>query len=339
MAVLRGYKSTASGWPHVYNMRSRHGRSRWYFWRGRRGDPQIRVAGDIIEGEAFLAAYARFKNGLEPYREGQISAAQTKSLVAATSNSFGVSTEKYPPGTLGWLLLEHEKTIYFQTLKNKKAIANQFRWIRAQPVTLDRSDDRILGMMPVKSLDVHAVQKIVNRKITIVEVEVEDKRNGGRKRIKRQKGVSQQTNLIKWLNAAMKTGIRLRVIDFNPIRDVERAAIAKGGYKMWTGEIWQKVLDRYPAGTKQHLVFHLAAYTSQRRGDVCTLGVREFIQPNESLPYGSFRIEQEKGSKDDGSPYEAHVPIFRELHDSMNEARRSGVLGDVFFITKDSTLR
>ena len=62
----KGPKATASGWPHVYNLPNRHGRTRWYFWFGRKGQRQYRVKDDIIYGSEFQVAYARFWAGQHP---------------------------------------------------------------------------------------------------------------------------------------------------------------------------------------------------------------------------------------------------------------------------------
>lgn len=114
---------------------------------------------------------------------------------------------------------------------------------------------------------------------------------------------------------------------------VEKAEITSGGFKMWTDEMWDRMTKRYPLGTKERLTFDLAGYTGQRRGDVYLLGWDQFLKPEDGLPNGSLRVEQEKGN--DGEPYVAHIPILDELHKSIEAARSAGILGSRFFIRQD----
>src|SRR3954447_4588237 len=126
----KGPKRTASGWPHVYNLRNRHGRDRFYFWKGRKGDPQVRVQDDVIVGQVFMAAYARFLADLHPYEDRSLRALQRAHQTAVSAGDDPV----YPRGTVGWLIGEHEASDKFKRQKNIKAISGQLKWARTQPL-------------------------------------------------------------------------------------------------------------------------------------------------------------------------------------------------------------
>src|SRR4051812_39940279 len=123
MRSKRGPKQTASGWPHVYNLRNRHGRDRFYFWKGRKGDPQVRVQDDVIGGPMFMAAYARFQADLHPYEYRPL--LPTRKVPARDGSTSAPLNEEpiYRGGTVGWLIREHERTDKFRRQKNIKAIS------------------------------------------------------------------------------------------------------------------------------------------------------------------------------------------------------------------------
>jgi integrase len=127
--------------------------------------------------------------------------------------------------------------------------------------------------------------------------------------------------------------IKKKLVKVNYAMFVEKEQVKSGGYRMWTDEMWERMEATYKLGSKPRLTFDLAGYTGQRRGDVYVLGWDQFIPPEEGLPYGSLRVEQEKGAS--GEPYVAHIPILDELHRSLEAAKTEGILGSKFFIRLD----
>lgn len=323
--LRKGPKGTATGWLYVYNLRSRHGRDRFYFWGGRKGQPQIRVKDDIIHGKEFQAAYARFLAGEHPYPEQE----QAPKRPTLTKHVPTATLHGYRHGSWGWACIEHMKSTAFQKQKNKRAIEGQLRWTWDQPVKSTDPEGRKFGEMPLDRFDTEAIQTLVDRKVKTTELEEIDKRSGRLKTVTRTAGASQANNLIKWIRAVLKTGIRKGVVQVNYAMFVERHPTSGPGFRMWTDEIWDRMAAHYPLGTKPRLVFDLAGYTAQRRGDVTFLGYDNFIPPEPGLPFGSLRVEQEKGN------CVAHVPVVDELHASLMAAKERGILGSRFFIRQD----
>jgi integrase len=320
----------------VYNLPNRHGRTRWYFWFGQKGQRQYRVKDDAIHGRAFQAAYARFLAGLHPYPDQEIvekaEAEMAMAAQPATSEPKMPLTE-FPHGSWGWLCLEHMKTDAFKKQTNRRAIEGQLRWTWREPVKSTNPEGRKYGEMPVERFDTEAIQTLVDRKVRTVESEEMNVRTGKLKKGSKTTGGPQKNNLIKWIRSVLKLAIKKKLVKVNYALFVEKEEIKGGGYKMWTDEMWDRMVARYPLGTKQRLTFDLAGYTAQRRGDVYLLGWDQFIPSEEGLPHGSLRVEQEKG--DDGEPYVAHIPILDELHVSLEAAKAAGILGSKFFIRQD----
>ena len=329
----KGPKATASGWPHVYNLPNRHGRTRWYFWFGRKGQRQYRVKDDVIYGSEFQVAYARFCAGQHPYPDQEEAEKAQLAVTALPTQKPVTPLTSFPHGTWGWLCLEYMKTDAFQTLKNRRAIEGQLRWTWSQPLKSTNPSGRTFGEMPVDRFDPEAIQTLVDRKVRIREGERVHKRTGRSQDVVATVGAAQKNNLIKWVRGVLKLAIKRKLVKVNYALSVEKEAIKGGGYRMWTDEMWDRMVEAYPLGTKQRLTFDLAGYTGQRRGDVYVLGWDQFIPPDEGLPYGSLRVEQEKG--DHGDPYVAHIPILDELHESLEAARAAGILGSKFFIRLD----
>jgi integrase len=332
--VKKGPKPTSSGWEYVYNLPSRHGRTRWYFWFGRKGQRQYRVKDDIVSGKDFQAAYARFLANLHPYPDQEImETAKSTARSQATDAQPETPLTKFPQGSWGWLCLEHIKSDAFRKQANRRAIEGQLRWTWSEPIKSTNPEGRKYGEMPVERFDTEAIQTLVDRKVKTVEIEEMNARTGKQKKVARTSGGSQKNNLIKWIRSVLKLAIKKKLVKVNYALFVEKEEVKGSGYKMWTDEMWDRMVAHYPLGTKQRLTFDLAGYTAQRRGDVYRLGWDQFIPVEEGLPYGSLRVEQEKG--DDGEPYVAHIPILDELHESLDAARVAGILGSKFFIRQD----
>ncbi|WP_243369189.1 tyrosine-type recombinase/integrase [Microvirga solisilvae] len=330
----KGPKNTQSGWEYVYNLPNRHGRTRWYFWFGKKGDRQYRVKGDIIHGQEFQAAYARFLAGQHPYPgdEANEKAKPHATGVAQKGLTQERSLTRFAEGSWGKLCIDYMATDKFKTLKNRRAIEGQLRWTWSQPVKASDPDGRRYGDMPVERFDTEAIQTLVDRKIKVIESEMVD-RSGEQKLIPKTIGGSQKNNLIKWIKAVLKLGIKRKLVKINYAHFVEKEQIRSGGYKMWTDEMWNRMTARYPLGTKERLTFDLAGYTAQRRGDVYLLGWDQLKSPEKGLPHGSFEVTQEKGRS--WNPSVAHIPVVGELHESIEAARAAGILGSRFLIKQD----
>ena len=97
-SVKKGPKSTRSGWAHVYDLPNRHGRTRWYFWFGGKGQRQYRVENDIIYGREFQAAYARFLAGQHPYQDQEL-VEQAKARTSSKDIKPETPLNQFPVGT------------------------------------------------------------------------------------------------------------------------------------------------------------------------------------------------------------------------------------------------
>jgi integrase len=315
---------------YVYDQPNRHGRTRYYFWFGRKGQRKYRVKDDIIEGGAFYQAYGRFLEGLHPYPDQEIAdkAKEASKLERAIGKSI------YTPGTWGSLCVDYFQSKQLKDQKNRRAIENCLRKTLEEPCDLSRPNGRKFGEMPLERLQTHEIQTLVNRWLREIEVEENDSRTG--KCLKRTKtiGKSQANNLTKWISGVLKFGILTRAVKVNYARDVVKHSTADGGYKMWTDEIWNQMAAMYPLGTKPRLVFDLAVYTAQRKGDLALLGVHNMRLEEEKCPNGFLEIEQEKRHRNQ-EPVIAYVPILDELHESLAAARAAGILGSQFFIRQD----
>ena len=319
--------------PYVYNQPNRHGRIRYYFWLGRKGCAKYRVRNDDITCAAFFAAYSRFLDGLHPYPDQEASE-KAKTIVPSGSNGHpSTRVTQFPHGSWGWLCLEYMQTDAFKKQKNRRAIEGQLRWTWEQPLKSTNPDGRKYGEMPVERFDTEAIQTVVDRKVRTENTSEANKRTGRQETVSKTRGGPQKNNLIKWIRGVLKLAIKKKLVKVNYATFVEKEEVKGGGYKMWSDEMWDRMITRYPRGTKERLTFDLAGYTGQRRGDVYLLGWDQFIPPEDGLPHGSLRVEQEKG--DNGEPFVAHIPILDELHESLEAAKAAGILGSKFFIRQN----
>jgi integrase len=318
--------------PYVYKQPNRHGRIRYYFWLGKRGCPKYRVKNDDITCAAFFAAYSRFREGLHPYPDQALrNPVSTVETLIAQPNPTPLT--KFPYGSWGWLCLEYMQSDAFKKQKNKRAIEGQLRWTWDQPLKTTNPDGRKYGEMPVERFDTEAIQTLVDRKVRTEESTETTKRTGELKKVSKTIGGPQKNNLVKWIRGVLKLAIKRKLVKVNYATFVEKEEVKGGGYRMWSDEMWDRMITRYPHGTKERLTFDLAGYTGQRRGDVYLLGWDQFIPPEHGLPHGSLRVEQEKN--DNGEPFVAHIPILDELHESLEAAKAAGILGSKFFIRQN----
>jgi len=332
----KGPKPTASGWPYVYNQpKKAGGPDRFVFWTGRKGDPKYVVRGNDISSPAFLAAYARFQNGQPPYEDRPVSTARRN------PNPDTSRTDKdYAYGTLGWLLLRRMKMTDFERQKNRRAIEGQFLWIMKEPVKKEVPNGPKVGHLPLKHIDSVALTNLLARKVSTTTEKKPDRTGLKVREVLIVKGDKQANNILKWLRPVGKMAVVEKFWTVNHVDLVEKWRGKRGGFKMWTDEVWEAVCKVYSLGTKPRLVFDLAGFSGQRRGDVYVLGWNTpactFLKPDEECPYGSLEIRQEKGADDDGEEAQiAYVPIIQELHDSLEAARVKGILGANFFIRQD----
>lgn len=318
---------TKSGVRFVYNFPSRHGRDRWYFWTGRKGDARHRVKDDLVRGATFQQAYGRFLQGLHPYDDGPRSILPKRILASQPASKTALER-----GTVGWLVKRHLETAAFKTQKNRAAIERQLVWAIEQPLVPGQTGTKTVGEMPLARFDAIAIENLVARKVRTESVNYTVQ--GKLVREERMRGKAQANNLVKWLSAVLRTGIKIGALHSNAARDVDKQRVGTEGFRMWPDEVWDRVLAAYPLGTKQHLVFHLACYTGQRRGDVTFLGLHQMKPPSREFPDGSLEISQEKRSPGK-EPSVAYVPILPELAASIEAARAAGILGSQCFIRQD----
>jgi integrase len=347
---------------YVVSKPNRHGRERFYFLHGKRS---CRVKDDIIDGAMFYAAYARWLGGDDnPFGESRRSPRSHVPEPIAPSGIPPADRRQWPEGTVGWLVLQHIATPKFQQAANKRSVENALRRVIAFPLRKDQPSGKAVGDLPIREFTTTVVQKIMERVATPQPSSIVDRKNKrfvidpntgkkvlakvidertGQPVVVMKQARSQANKVKKWLSGVFETGKRLRVCDINYAREAQRIEV-RGGFKMWTDEMWDRMTAKFPLGTKARLVFDLAGFTGQRRGDVTFLGIDtrtehtacKFMPPEPGLPYGSLRVEQEKGEDDEGQPYVAHVPIVDELQSSLEAARAAGVLGSNFFVVKDT---
>jgi integrase len=113
-------------------------------------------------------------------------------------------------------------------------------------------------------------------------------------------------SLLKFIRGVLEWGKKEHpeLVERNWARDVSYLDSNSTGIHTWTlGEIAQYE-DHYPIGTRARLVLALALYTTQRRGDVASLGKR--LERN-----GLLVVDQEKNRR--RKPIRAFVPIAPTL--------------------------
>jgi integrase len=320
-------KPQKTGFKYVYNQPNRHGRARFYFWFGKKGLRKYRVEGDILTGGAFHRAYGRFLDSLHPYPDQEIiekakAATKTQKLSAPTS---------YPKGSWGWLCREYFESRAFKKLANRKVIQQYLEKTWAEPCDQTKLEGRTFGQMPLERLRTFEIQNLVERWLHDVELEQIDRRTGRKVKVTKTVGKSAHNNLLKYMSGVFEFGKTIRAVERNWVREVPKQK-TKGGFAMWTDEVWSKMIAHYPLGTKERLTFDLAAYSGQRRGDVAFLGWRQ-LKGDPDCPHGLLEVIQEKG--DDEEPVIAYVPVVPELHESLTAAKEKGILGSEFFIRQD----
>ena len=88
----------------------------------------------------------------------------------------------------------------------------------------------------------------------------------------------------------------------NPAREVR--GVKLGSHRSWTDAELLQFEDRWPRGTRQRLVYELALYTGQRRGDIAAMTWNDFQK-------GVIHVVQEKTGEKVWIP--AHPSLLEEL--------------------------
>lgn len=96
-----------------------------------------------------------------------------------------------------------------------------------------------------------------------------------------------------------------------------------GGWKAWTDEAMQKYETRWPIGTTPRLVYSIALWLGNRRGDVATLRwdqrtTRTIIVNGEKTEINGFAVKQGKTGK------ELFLPISAMLAEALDATERRG---------------
>jgi integrase len=319
--------SKKSHLKYVYNQPNHHGRTRYYFWRGKPGFRKYRVKDDIITGGEFHQAYGRFLDGLHPYPDLETAekanqpAKKPAHLIAGS----------YPHGSWGWLCQEYVRDFAFRRLKNRRVIQQYLEKTWKEPCDRKRPEGKTYGEMPVARLRTLEIQTLAVRWLDEKEVQEVDRRTGQVAKVTKIVGKSAHNNLLKYMSGVFEFGKTIRAVERNWVREVPKQK-TKGGFAMWTDEVWDRMENFYPLGTKERLTFDLAAYSGQRKGDVVFLGWRQF-RADPDCPLGVLEVVQEKG--DDEDPVTAYVPIVPELHLSLKAAEAKGILGSEYFIRQN----
>lgn len=95
-------------------------------------------------------------------------------------------------------------------------------------------------------------------------------------------------NLLKRLRAVFLCAIENEEIEHSPCVGVKPPKNKSDGHRPWTDADLAKWCETYPSGSRERLAFMLLLHTTQRRGDVVTLG-RQHLKGD-----SAFRYTQEK---------------------------------------------
>ncbi len=104
--------------------------------------------------------------------------------------------------------------------------------------------------------------------------------------------------IVKALKVLMAFAVRRDYRDSNPAAEI--SLIRSGEYRSWTDEELAQFEQRWPRGTTERLIYELALYTGQRRGDLAKMTWAD-------IKNGGINVVQEKtGAK-------LWVPLHRSL--------------------------
>jgi len=218
--------------PHVRRETDRHGRVRYYY---RKGDgPRIALPDPSAPdfAERYAAAAAA-----EPKPKRRPAPAVLR-------------VEK---GTLGWLCQAYLNSVEFQMLNKDTQRHRRGLLEEAMREPIAPGSDRTFAEIPIDQLTYKALRVLRDRKA---------------------KFPNAANNRMKCLGYAFKWGMDAEpdIVTRNPIRDVPKLKVRKGGHHSWTIEEVEQFERRHPVGTKARLAMALLLYTGQRRSDVVRFG-------------------------------------------------------------------
>lgn len=224
----------------------RHGRRRYRFRRTGLPSRHFKAHPNTPEGRAELAAF----------KAGKIE-----------------KSERYPPGTVGWIAARYFASPAFTGRKNA-ATAHNARRILDEFVR-DYARDTLANFR------FDHIETILARAAKVRTV-------AGRKR----GGPSAASNLRGELAPLFDYGFKLLgVTKPNPVDQAAKIAVPKGGYHSWSEDEIARFRAHWPLGTKPRLALEIMLWTWQRRGDAASFGRRhirdgriEFIASKNDKP-------------------------------------------------------
>lgn len=196
---------------------------------------------------------------------------------------------RHSQGSLGDLINRYYRSQDFNSqgevsrAKNR-AIIEEFRQGR---------DDRPVALLTFEHIDTILAKK--SQKIPASE----GKRASG--------GPAAAQRLRKQLRRLFEHGVRLQMIQTNPVELTARVKYKTSGFHTWTEEEIARFQERHPLGTRARLALEIVLWTGQRRGDVHRFG-QQHVR-GEHINY-----KQEKGGKELWLPM---APQLRAAIDAM----------------------
>lgn len=227
---------------YLYCIPNRHGRERWYFWRGK-GHPRVRLEGEP-RSAAFMATYNALLKGEAP----------------AKAQEEPDDEPAVPGGTLQWLCNAYFISPEFKddapsTQATKRSILQAICAERLNPTSTIQ-----LGDLPYAQMTSKAVRMLRDR--------VADRPSMANSRLSKLKA------LFTWAIEAEHLG------GPNPVLSVPRLKRHSDGHHTWTIEELRQYEAHHPIGTQARLALALLVYTGQRRSDVVLLGRQHVTRHN-----------------------------------------------------------
>lgn len=262
--------------PHVRREKDRHGKVRHYF----RKDSGPRIALPAPDEPDFAERYAAAAAS-----EPKPKRPRAPSIIRSAK------------GTLGWLCRSYFASAEFKLLnpdtqgQRRRLIEHGMR----EPIAPGSSD--VFADFPLGELTYKAVRVLRDRKAEYPNA---------------------ANNRVKAFGYVFKWGMDAEpdIVKANPIRDLPKLKVKKGGHHSWSIEEVEQYEKRHPIGTKARLAMALLLYTGQRRSDIVRLGppmVRD----------GWIYFRQWKNR--DRNPVDMAIPILPALRQAIDATNPIGV--------------
>lgn len=273
-------------YPNVSAMRDRHGRLRW---RWRKGSKQVYLAGEP-HTEAFDASYRAAIAGLPqpvkppPNRPAEVVRIST----AAMPESFRAAWRIYTSNSPDW------KALKDVSRAKQSAIAEEFLSEKVSEEAL-----LVWADVPVEDLKRRHIKKIL--------ADMAKTPFAAKHRL---------TVIRKMIEAALDE----EWIEADPTHKIKYRPDRIKGWRSWTDEERAKFEKRWPVGTTPRLIYEIAFWLGNRRGDIATLRWDQRGTWRDPLgeTHDVFRIAQQKGGK------EMILPITKLLADVLEATPRIG---------------